>query len=58
MFYYPQRTQARKIQETLQTLYAGIGGMYCYGNMAWDYIEKFTGIDLKEILEKIADSRE
>lgn len=26
MFYYPQRSQAKKIQETLETLYKGIGG--------------------------------
>ena len=58
MFYYPQRTQARRIQETLETLYNGIGGKYFYGDSAWQYIKDYTDIDLLEILEKIAESRE
>lgn len=58
MFYYPQRMQAIKIQETLETLYKGIGGQYYYGDSAWQYIKNYTGIDLLEILEKIADLRE
>lgn len=58
MFYYPQRAQARKIQETLQTLYHGVGGKYYYGDAAWKYILEFTGIDLLEILEVIAQSRD
>ena len=57
MFYYPQRSQAQKIQETLETLYLGIGGKYYYGDSAWTYIKNFTGIDLLGILEKIAESR-
>ena len=58
MFYYPQRTQAQRIQETLKTLYQGIGGQYYYGDTAWKYIEGLTGINLLEILESIAKSRE
>lgn len=58
MFYYPQRTQAKQIQETLETLYNGIGGKYYYGDSAWEYIKSFTGIDLLDILESIAASRE
>jgi len=58
MFYYPQRAQAKKIQETLETLYNGIGGKYYYGDSAWDYVKQYTGIDLLEILESIAESRE
>ena len=58
MFYYPQRAQAIKIQETLETLYQGIGGKYFCGDSAWKYIHELTGIDLLEILEKIALSRE
>jgi len=58
MFYYPQRLQAKKIQETLEILYQGIGGQYYYGDTAWKYIREITDIDLLEILEKIADSRE
>lgn len=57
MFYYPQRTQAIKIQETLETLYKGIGGKYYYGDSAWQYIKKYTNIDLLEILKNIAESR-
>lgn len=58
MFYYPQRSQAIKIQETLETLYHGIGGKYYYGDSAWNYVKEYTGIDLMEILLKIAESRE
>ena len=58
MFYYPQRAQAIRIQETLETLYNGIGGKYYYGDTAWKYIKDFTGIDLLAILETIAMSRE
>lgn len=58
MFYYPQRAQAQRIQETLKTLYQGIGGRYYYGDAAWRYIEEFTGINLLEVLECIAKSRE
>lgn len=57
MFYYPQREQAKRIQETLKDLYKGIGGQYYYGDSAWEYIKSYTGIDLLEILEKIAISR-
>ena len=41
----------RQIQETLETLYNGIGGKYFYGDSAWQYIKDYTGIDLLEILE-------
>ena len=58
MFYYPQRAQAKRIQETLETLYTGIGGKYYYGDGAWQYIKEYTDIDLLEILETIAKSRE
>lgn len=58
MFYYPNRGQAIKIQQTLETLYHGVGGRYYYGDDAWKYIEQLTGIDLLEILHTIANSRE
>jgi hypothetical protein len=55
MFYYPNRDQAIRIQETLRTIYLGVGGEYYVGNEAWDYILARTGIDLKQILVDIAD---
>ena len=56
MFYYPNRTQAIKIQQTLETLYKGVDGKYYYGDSAWEYIKDYTGIDLLSILRKIAIS--
>ena len=58
MFYYPQRSQAIKIQETLKTLYNGVDGEYYAGDDAWDYLQETTGYDLKEILTEIATKRE
>ena len=52
MFYYPNREQAIRIQETLKTIYKGVGGEYYCKNDAWKYIKKITGIDLYSILEK------
>lgn len=57
MFYYPNRQQARRIQQTLETLYQGIGGQYYYGDNAWAYVMQKTGVDLKAILEEIANER-
>ncbi len=57
MFYYPNRDQAIRIQETLKTIYAGIGGEYYAGDDAWNYVYKRTGIDLKKILTNIAHAR-
>ena len=58
MFYYPNRSQAIKIQETLQTVYTGVGGEYYFGESAWEYIKTKTNINLLAILEKIAKKRE
>jgi len=58
MFYAPQREQAIKIQETLKTLYHGIGGEYYSDIEAWNYLKKISGYDLKSILEEIAKSRD
>jgi hypothetical protein len=55
MFYYPNRTQAIKIQQTLETLYLGVGGEYYFGDSAWEYIRNKTSVDLKVILEKLAN---
>ncbi len=52
MFYYPNREQAIRIQETLKTIYSGVGGKYYSGDEAWKYIKDTTGIDLYSILEK------
>ncbi len=57
MFYYPQRAQAIKIQETLKTLYSAVNGEYYVGDEAWNYVYKYTGIDLKKILIEIANER-
>ena len=57
MFYYPQRDQAIRIQETLKTLYTGVQGEYYGGNEAWEYLQKYTGVDLKVILTEIANER-
>lgn len=34
MFYYPNRQQSKKIQDTLETVYKGIGGQYYYADSA------------------------
>ncbi|CAN2325545.1 Restriction endonuclease [Fusobacterium sp. oral taxon C10] len=58
MFYYPNREQAKKVQETLETIYKGVNGEYYHSDEAWNYLKKETGIDLLDILEKIAKERE
>ena len=57
MFYYPQREQAIRIQETLKTLYAGVEGEYYGGNEAWVFLHQYSGVDLKSILTEIASER-
>jgi hypothetical protein len=57
MFYYTNRAQAIRIQETLQTLYTSLEGGYYFGDAAWDYVHCKTGINLKEIIEEIANER-
>lgn len=54
MFYYPNRSQAVRIQQTLETLYHGVSGEYFYGDAAWAYVRTHTGTDLKGVLERIA----
>jgi len=54
MFYYPNRAQAIRIQQTLETLYAGLGGEYYFGDAAWKYVKSRTGVNLHGILKKIA----
>ncbi len=57
MFCYPNREQARRIQDALETLYKGARGEYHYGRGAWDFIKSNTGVDLEGILQRIADER-
>ena len=57
MFYYPQRQQAIRIQETLKTLYKGVEGEYYGGDEAWEYLKIYSGVDLKAILTEIANER-
>jgi hypothetical protein len=54
MFYYPNREQAIKIQQALETLYKGLNGFYYYGDSAWEYVRERTTVDLKRILEELA----
>ena len=57
MFYFPNRSQAIKIQETLKTLYIGVNGEYYFGQKAWDYIKKVTTVNLFDILKDIANKK-
>jgi hypothetical protein len=54
MFYYPNRAQAIKIQQTLETLYRGVNGQYYFGDAAWQYMKDRTGVNLLAILKKLA----
>ena len=58
MFYYPQREQAIRVQDALKTIYHGVKGEYYAGDDAWKFVKQYTGIDLKSILEQIANERE
>ncbi len=56
MFFYPNRSQAIRIQERLRSLYEDeMGGEYHAGEDAWVFIEDFTGINLKKILLDIVN---
>jgi len=55
MFYYPNRGQAIRIQETIKTVYRGIGGECYMGDDAWSYVQERTGVDLKAVLAEIAE---
>jgi len=46
-----------RIQETLKTLYAGLNGEYYAGDDSWDFVRKYTGIELKSILENLANKK-
>lgn len=51
MFFEPNRTQAKKIQDNLKRLYDDVGGEYYSGTDAWDFLKKDTGIDLKKLFD-------
>lgn len=57
MFYYPNRSQAQRIQRTLETLYAGVGGHYHYGEGAWAFLKSYTGVDLLGLMNRIAEEK-
>ncbi len=54
MYYYPNREQAIRIQETIKTVYQGVGGACYMGDDAWNYVHRRTDVDLKGILGEIA----
>ena len=56
-FYYPNRDQAIRIKQTLESLYSSVQGEYHYGNAAWAYVKQRTDIDLLEILKELAAER-
>ena len=58
MFFYPNRSQAIRIQQTMETLYKGVNGQYYYGDTAWSYIHSYTGVDLLLILKSLARTNE
>jgi hypothetical protein len=57
MFYYPNRDQAVRIQQTLESLYKSVEGEYHYADAAWDYVKRRTSIDLFGILKELAAER-
>ena len=54
MFYYPNRSQAMKIQEALETLYHGVDGEYHFGNQHGSILKSVQDVDLHGILQKLA----
>lgn len=58
MFFYPNRAQSIRVQQTLETLYRGVSGHYFFGDAAWEYVQKETGVDLRGILERIASEQQ
>lgn len=57
MYYYPNRTQAMRIQAALADLYKANAGAYYYADSAWEHLEATTGVNLLAILHKIANER-
>lgn len=57
MFYYPNREQAIRIQQTLESLYKSVQGEYYHAGAAWAYVKQRTEVDLLEILTELAAER-
>jgi len=57
MFYYPNREQAVRIQQTLECLYKSVQGEYHCADAAWAYVKRRTGVDLLGILKELAVER-
>jgi hypothetical protein len=57
MFYYPNREQAVRIQQTLESLYKSVEGQYYYSDAAWEYVKRRTRVDLFGILTALAKER-
>jgi len=57
MFYYPNRAQAMRIQQALESLYKSVNGEYHYADAAWAYVKQRTGVDLLGILRDLAAER-
>ena len=57
MYFFPNRTQAMKIQAAIQDLYKANNGSYYCAEAAWDHVRSITDIDLLAILQKIASEQ-
>ena len=57
MFYYPNRSQAVRIQQTLESLYKSVQGEYHYADAAWSYVRHRTDVNLFGILKELAIER-
>lgn len=53
MFFEPLRGQAIRIQKKLEMMYWSEGGECYGGEPAWEFIQAYTGIDLKAIISSL-----
>jgi hypothetical protein len=54
---YPNREQAVRIQQALESLYKSVEGEYRYADAAWAYVKHRTGVNLLGILQDLAAER-
>ena len=54
MFYSPNRKQAKNIQCKLKDMYRNMGGEFYEHEEAWNYLQRTTNINLKDILIQIS----